>query len=117
MIPEPAEDWQQRAECRGTDPAWFYAEVLRGRPPSDPEARAAYYGELRWRELCPPCEVRADCLAHALLRRERWGVWGGLTPAQRHNIEEFLTEGTVTWVQLTRRWGSNGGSGRATVDP
>jgi hypothetical protein len=108
VIPEPREDWQLDAECRGTDPAWFYAEVLRGRPPSDEGARSRHYGELRWRELCPPCPVRAECLAHALLHRERWGVWGGLTPAARRNVETFLAEGTVTWVQLTGRWSNNG---------
>lgn len=114
-VPEPAEDWQAGAECRGTDPNWFYADALpRGRPPTDPEVRERYYGELRWRELCPGCPVRTDCLAHALLHRERWGVWGGLTPAARKNIEAFLLDGSVTWVQLTGRW-SNNGTGRDTL--
>jgi hypothetical protein len=115
VIPEPVEGWERSAECRGTDPAWFYADVFGpGRPPTGEAARERYYGQMRWRELCPGCPVRADCLAHALLRRERWGVWGGLTPAARKNIEAFLAEGTITWVQLTGRW-SNNGPGRDTL--
>jgi WhiB family redox-sensing transcriptional regulator len=108
VIPEPAEDWRERARCRGTTPEWFFADTIpRGRPPSDPETRERFYGELRWRELCPVCPVRADCLAHALLHRERWGVWGGLTPAARRNIEAFIADGAVTWTQLTARWSNN----------
>lgn len=29
------------------------------------------------RELCAECPVREACLAGALEREERWGVWGG----------------------------------------
>jgi WhiB family redox-sensing transcriptional regulator len=105
MVPEPREDWRSESACLGTTPDWFYAEVLR-RDTSAP--RVKFYNEMRWRELCPTCPVRDQCLAHAILHRERWGVWGGLTPAARRNIEEFLVEGTVTWVQLTRRWSNNG---------
>lgn len=108
MIPEPREGWERDAECANTDPRWFYAEVLRGRPPSDADSRELYYGEMRWREMCPVCPVRPECLAHALLHRERWGVWGGLTPSARRNVESFLADGSVTWVQLTGRWSNNG---------
>lgn len=104
-VPPPREDWQDEAECRGTEPRWFYAEVLRR---NDDSSTPRYYNEMRWRELCPVCPVRDQCLAHAILHRERWGVWGGLTPAARRNVEEFLVEGTVTWVQLTRRWSNTG---------
>ena len=105
MVPEPREDWRAESACLGTTPEWFYADVLR-RDDSGPRVR--FYNEMRWRELCPGCPVRDQCLAHAILHRERWGVWGGLTPAARRNIEEFLVEGTVTWVQLSRRWSNNG---------
>lgn len=97
MIPEPRAGWELDAECRGTDPRLFYAEF-------DGAAGSKWYQEMGWRAMCPQCPVRAECLAHALLQRERWGVWGGLTPTARRNIESFLASGAVTWVQLTSRW-------------
>lgn len=39
----------------------------------------------RAKALCQSCPVRVACLAGALSRQERWGVWGG----------EILHEGTV----------------------
>lgn len=105
-VPAPREDWRQDSLCLGTTPDWFYANVLRRKKSegADDDEPPQFYNDMRWRDLCPKCPVRDQCLAHAILHRERWGVWGGLTPAARRNIEEFLTEGSVTWVQLTRRW-------------
>jgi len=48
--------------CR-KDPELYFAES-----PSDVELAKA---------LCQDCQVRAECLAGALERREPWGVWGG----------------------------------------
>jgi WhiB family redox-sensing transcriptional regulator len=31
----------------------------------------------RAKQICRQCEVREDCLAAAITRREPWGVWGG----------------------------------------
>jgi hypothetical protein len=104
VVPEPPEGWREVAACLNTNPDWFYADTLKGRPPTDPVRKAQVYEEMRWRHLCPRCPARADCLAHALLHRERWGVWGGMTPAGRRNIEEFLVGGLVTWVKLTKGW-------------
>ena len=106
-VPEPREDWQSEAACLGTTPDWFYADVLYERVNPE-DGTIQYYNEMRWRELCPGCPVRDQCLAHAILHRERWGVWGGLSPAARRNIEAFLVDGSVTWVQLTWRWSNNG---------
>lgn len=35
------------------------------------------------RAICGGCEVAAACLAGAMTRREAWGMWGGMTPAER----------------------------------
>lgn len=37
----------------------------------------------RARAQCGGCPVRKDCLLYALLNNECWGVWGGLTHAER----------------------------------
>lgn len=35
------------------------------------------------KSLCEECPVRVQCLATAMLNREGYGIWGGLTPAER----------------------------------
>ncbi len=62
--------WRQDAACLGANVDGFYSET------PTPEARAT----------CRRCPVRAACLADALARDERWGLWGGLTPVQRRNL-------------------------------
>lgn len=70
--PDPAaagSGWQLGAACRGADPDWFF-------PSSDGEA-------VRALSVCARCEVRLRCLAFALARGERFGVWGGMTERER----------------------------------
>jgi WhiB family redox-sensing transcriptional regulator len=58
--------WRPFARCRDGSAslvALFFSEQL------DDIARA--------KEFCRGCEVRTECLADALDRREPWGVWGG----------------------------------------
>jgi WhiB family redox-sensing transcriptional regulator len=64
-------DWQERGACRAGDPeAWFAANMT---------AATA-------QRLCTPCPVRAECLAWALDTGEPYGVWGGVTAAERRRI-------------------------------
>ena len=35
------------------------------------------------REICEPCPVRRQCLAHALMQPEPFGIWGGFTRQER----------------------------------
>ena len=44
-----------------------------------------YYDQAR--ALCSFCPVREACLMHALEQKERFGMWGGLTPIERRRIE------------------------------
>lgn len=37
--------------------------------------------------ICAECPIREACLADAMARRERFGLWGGLTPIERRRIE------------------------------
>lgn len=63
-------DWREQAACLGEDDDVFF-------PVSqfDDGSRA--------KAICGTCPVRAECLDLAIERRERHGVWGGLTEAER----------------------------------
>lgn len=37
-------------------------------------------------QACVWCPVRSQCLVYALASRESYGVWGGLTPAERNEL-------------------------------
>ncbi len=67
-----AMNWRQRSACRGLDPEIFH-------PATDEEADEA-------KSICAICPVRQMCLEHALLAREREGVWGGLTERERRRV-------------------------------
>ncbi len=69
-------DWQMRAACRGLDSAvFFHPEGERGPSRAGREARA--------KRVCEECPVRRRCLDHALVVQEPYGVWGGLSAAER----------------------------------
>ena len=68
----PGEDWRDRALCAETDPEAFFPE----KGASTREAKM----------VCQGCEVRAECLAYALERREQFGIWGGLSEPQRRRL-------------------------------
>lgn len=36
--------------------------------------------------MCMGCPVRPDCLDDAIARREKHGIWGGTTPAERERL-------------------------------
>jgi WhiB family transcriptional regulator, redox-sensing transcriptional regulator len=65
-------NWRDHAACRGIDPELFY-------PVTDEEAGTA-------KEICGRCPVRTACLEHALVARERDGVWGGATERERRRL-------------------------------
>lgn len=43
-------------------------------------------GEQAAKALCAGCPMAADCLAGALARNEQFGIWGGLTLAERRRL-------------------------------
>ena len=88
LPPEPPEGWREHGACRGTDPSRFFAE------------QGQFYTELPWQDSCPGCEVRAHCLATAILNEENWGIWGGLTPAARFTLATLIVDGAVSWEQI-----------------
>ena len=65
--------WREQGRCKGVDPETFYPE-----DDEDPGAAA--------KQICAICPVREVCLEHALMRREKIGVWGGYTAKERRRI-------------------------------
>ena len=66
-------DWRERGRCKGADPSVFYPE-----DDEDP-AEAA-------KAICRLCMVREGCFEHAIVMRERIGVWGGYTAKERRRV-------------------------------
>lgn len=73
-------DWRDRAACLGTDDDTFFPHE----GDTDGAARAV--------AICDTCPVADQCLTEALTdegtlgARHRYGIRGGLTPAQRHTL-------------------------------
>jgi WhiB family redox-sensing transcriptional regulator len=69
-------DWQMHGACRGrnTD-LFFHPERERGPSRTAREARA--------KQVCRGCRVIERCRGHALAVQEPYGVWGGLSAAER----------------------------------
>jgi WhiB family transcriptional regulator, redox-sensing transcriptional regulator len=62
--------------------------------------RALVHGEQQKAiEMCKTCEHLSDC-AEWGINRERWGVWGGLTPRERRNIRRARRRSKFLNVQI-----------------
>lgn len=72
--PEP---WTEQGICRTVDPDVWFPEVGCGRPAVQTAVK-----------ICQGCPVRRECLAAALERNERFGIWGGTTERQRRGMRE-----------------------------
>lgn len=69
-------DWQRLAACRGMDSSIFYS-------PTGERGRRRHEREERARRICGDCPVRQECARMALGIKETYGVWGGLSEAER----------------------------------
>jgi len=79
--PDPVTEdyaWQTEAACRGVDAELFF-------PATEDEATAAM-------AICETCPVRMACLAFAVERNERFGVWGGMTEKERQRLSPAARE-------------------------
>jgi WhiB family redox-sensing transcriptional regulator len=65
-------EWMSSGLCAQTDPEAFF-----------PEKGASTAAAKR---ICAACPVRTSCLAFALDRNERFGVWGGLSERERRRL-------------------------------
>ncbi|MGW0366169.1 WhiB family transcriptional regulator [Streptomyces sp. NPDC002990] len=72
--------WQEEAACRSLGSRLFFHPVgERGRERERRDAAA--------KEVCALCPVQPDCLDHALQVQEPYGVWGGLSEAERRRLQ------------------------------
>jgi len=72
-------EWQDQGLCRkGRRELFFEEDRERGARRSRREAGA--------KRVCAVCPVKAACLQHALKAGEAYGIWGGLTAAEREVI-------------------------------
>ena len=72
-------DWQLQGACRTANPeVFFHPEGERGPRRRGRDAAA--------KDVCAGCPVLVQCRAHALDVREPYGVWGGLSEADREAI-------------------------------
>ena len=76
--PDVAYSWQTEASCRGVDAELFF-------PATEDDAMPA-------KAICDSCPVRLECLAFALERNEKFGVWGGLTEKERARLSPAARE-------------------------
>lgn len=68
--------WRSRAACRTTNPELFFSL------PSD------LAGIAEAKQICAACPVRLECLRAA----DSWGIWGGLTAAERGRSYHGLSD-------------------------
>lgn len=66
--------WQVDALCAQTDPEAFFPE--KGGSTRDAK------------KVCTACPVRQECLAYALEKDERFGIWGGLSERERRRLRK-----------------------------
>src|SRR3990172_4660294 len=69
--------WQVKGLCRGNHSHLFF-------PPSNVERKdERERREYKATAICMVCPVKPECLDFALDIREPFGIWGGLTEAER----------------------------------
>ena len=90
-------EWQVRGSCRGMNSdLFFHPERERGPARAEREARA--------KTVCRGCPVIRQCRDHALAVQEPYGVWGGLSVAERKEEIRDGSDGyTVIDVDFTDR--------------
>jgi WhiB family redox-sensing transcriptional regulator len=70
-------DWRQRAACRNLDPDLFFPIGTAG--PSVGQTIEA-------KRVCLACPVRNACLNWAIGHCQDYGIWGGMTEAERQAL-------------------------------
>src|SRR5690606_7721797 len=75
-------EWQKSGACYGTDTNVFFPQ--RGDPVKKQKA------------ACARCPVVDECLEYALIRSEKFGIWGGLSERQRRSIRRIKASGEAS---------------------
>lgn len=95
LLPGPNADfweWQLHGACRGKNSDVFYH-------PDGERGRARAQRENRAKAICNACPVIELCREHALQSAEPYGVWGGMSEAERsHALRARNKRAQVTKV-------------------
>lgn len=75
-----ADGWWDLAACKGIDTEIFY-------PVSEPGTKAREVAAEPALKICAGCDVRQDCLEHALRFTQQHGVAGGLDEQDRRALQ------------------------------
>lgn len=67
-------DWRSRGRCSTEDLNLFFAD------------EEDYAAERAAKAICTECRIRERCLEQAIADREKDGIWGGFTAAERRRI-------------------------------
>gem|GEM_PF-1934728 len=73
--PSAREGWQADGACKEHPGAWWF----------DHDRKVMQ----RAKAICDRCLVRAECLEHALARRELSGIWGATAPSERDELRRL----------------------------
>ncbi|MFD7924191.1 WhiB family transcriptional regulator [Streptomyces sp. NPDC059740] len=76
---DESDPWHAEAVCRRDEAGLFFA------PSKEPTA-ARLAREEAAKRVCARCPVMIECREHALVQPEPYGVWGGLTAAERRVV-------------------------------
>lgn len=66
--------WMRQAACRHSD---AHPDIFHPQPKARTEHQLA-------KHICRQCPVQQRCLDHAIGEHETDGIWGGMTPGERH---------------------------------
>jgi WhiB family redox-sensing transcriptional regulator len=88
-------EWQLAAACREADPDLFF-------PPDSERGPRRVAREATAKAICQRCPVRRQCAAHALAAGESYGVWGGLSEADRDRHRGEPTASVIPAAPLRR---------------
>lgn len=73
--------WKEQASCRGVDTErWFH--------PNPPKMVRQHV-----RQVCSSCPMTRLCLSYALVNKEEFGAWGGLTMKELRPLQRRLEAG------------------------
>ncbi|MFT5222359.1 MAG: WhiB family redox-sensing transcriptional regulator [Glaciecola sp.] len=75
LVASDAREWMLEAKCLDADPEAFFPE----KGGSTREAK----------RICAACPVRDECLDHALVNEERFGIWGGYSERERRRMRRM----------------------------
>ena len=88
------DNWRKDALCKGKETSWFY-------PEPNEKGTAKQIREIK--AFCRVCPVILNCLDTAIENNETFGVWGGMTPAERSRIRKSrntkVSEKVITVVK------------------